>query len=449
VDERAKNPRLRQVDRALVLPEILLDDLLEPDHPARSLWDYVSALDLSPLLATIRAVEGTPGRNATDPRILLALWMWALSEGVGTARALDTLCREHNVYKWLAGGVSLNYHTLASFRSGHAEILEQFLEAHVAALLHQGIIDLHCVAQDGMRTRASAGAGSFRRGATIEECQQLVRQQLEELKRQPDEPPDAVSRRQQAAQRRHARERSDRLAEAHRVAQELSAKQAERARLHPKEAEQRKSADKPARASSTDPDARRMKMADGGTRPGYNVQFCTTTATGIIVAVSVTNQGSDGGLLGPMLEKVQQAYERKPEQVLVDGGFSSTADVESAQAKGIEVYMPLKNEAKDLASGKDPYQAKPTDGVGMRTLRARMGTAAAKALYKQRASTAEWVNAGMRGRGLYGFTVRGLRKVGGVAVLQAMVHNVWQTVRLLRGRGVDWSWAGILRAEPA
>jgi transposase len=449
VDEHAKSPRLRQVDRSQLVPELPLEQLLEPDHPARDLWDYVCALDLTPLLDTIRALEGTPGRNATDPRILLALWMWALSDGVGSARRLHTLCQEHNVYRWLAGGVSLNYHTLASFRSRRGDILEQFLQTHVAALLQQGLIDLSCVAQDGLRTRASAGAGSFRREISIEECQNLVKQQLEQLRSQPEQDPDTLNRRQRAARLRHAQERAVRLAAAQQVAQQLAAQQAQRARLHPKEAEQRQSAKRPARASTTDPEARRMKMPDGGTRPGYNLQFCTTTDTGIIVGVQVTNQGSDGGLLGPMLNQVQESYGQKPKCALVDGGFSSKADVEWAHKNEIVVYTPLKNEAKDVEAGKDPSQPKAGDGPGMKALRVRMMTASAKELYKDRASTAEWVNAGMRGRGLYRLTVRGLQKVQGMAVLQALVHNVWQTLRLLRAKGEVWSWAGILRAEPA
>jgi transposase len=448
VDDRVRRPRLREVDRSVVVPEAALDDLVDPDHPARALWDYVCALDLTPLLASVRAVEGVPGRNATDPRILLALWMWALTQGVGTARALDALCRDHAVYRWLAGGVSLNYHTLAVFRSAHGDALEQFLEAHVTALLHQGVIDLACVAQDGLRTRASAGAGSFRRGPTIEACQDLVRQQLEALQRQADEPPDAVARRQQAARRRHARERAERLAQARRVAEELGAKQAERRRLHPKEAAQRNTRDKPPRASTTDPEARRMKLADGGTRPGYNVQCCTTAGTGIVVGVAVTNQGCDGGLLGPMLWQVAAAYGQQPSRALVDGGYSSRADVEAAYRRGTEVYAPLRNEAAELAAGKDPYAPKAKDGPGVAAWRARMGTAAAKALYRLRAATAEWVNAGMRQRGLYRVTVRGVRKVRAVAVLQALVHNVWQTARLLEAHRSGWTWAGILRSRP-
>jgi len=447
--DETRKPRLRQVDRTTVVPAIVLDKLVGPNHPVRAIWDYVSVIDLTPLLDTIRALEGVPGRNATDPKILLALWMWATSDGIGTARAVDLLCREHNAYRWLAGGVSLNYHTLASFRSTHEAQLDGFLEQHVSALLHQGLIDLSCVAQDGMRTRASAGSGSFRRTVSIEECHKLVKEQIALLKRQEEEPLDAVSRRQLAAQQRHAKERLERLTKAKQAAEELGAKQAERVRLHPKEAEQRGTKDKPARGSTTDPDARRMKMADGGTRPGYNVQCATTVDSGIIVGVAVTNQGSDGGLMGEMLDQIEEAYEKKPESYLVDGGFSSKADVENAHARGIVVYAPLKNEKEELAACKDPYSAKAGDKAGMKALRARMGTKEAKELYKKRSSTAEWVNAGMRLRGLYQLTVRGLSKVRAVVVLQALVHNLWQTIRMLTKTKQEWNWTEILRAEVA
>jgi transposase len=440
-------PRLRQVDRSQVVPETCLDDLVDPEHPVRAVWDYVCALDLTRLLANIRAVEGVPGRNATDPRLLLALWMWAVSDGVGSARALDRLVREHSAYRWLAGGVTVNYQLLARFRAADPEAFQRFLEAHVAALLQQGLIDLTCVAQDGMRVRASAGSGSFRREPTLAECQHLVRQQLEQLQRQPDEPLDAVARRRRAPQERHLRVRQARLAQAREVAQQLGARQAERVRLHPKEAAQRGTKDKAARASTTDPEARRMKMADGGYRPAYNAQCCTTVGAGIIVGVSVTNQGSDNGQLGPMLDQVAQRYGQQPQQALVDGGFRSTADIEAAHARGIAVYAPLPQEQAALQAGQDPYAPKQGDKAGMRAFRARMGTAEAKALYKQRGQTAEWVNAGMRQRGLGQFLVRGLSKATGVVALQALVHNLWQTRRLLGEQLGSVTWAQILRAE--
>jgi transposase len=445
VVEARPKPRLRQVDRLRVIPPASIDELVGPDHPVRVIWDYVSTLDLTPLLVTIKAVEGVPGRNATDPRILLAVWMWAVCDGIGTARAVEALCREQAAYRWLAGGVSLNHHLLSTFRSSHEAALDRFLEAHVSALLQQGLIELACVAQDGMRMRASAGTGSFRRAASIEEWQELVRQQIEQLKRQEGEPLDAVSRRQRSAQERHMRERLERLAAARQAAEELGAKQSERVRLHPKEAEERKTKDKPARGSTTDPESRRMKMPDGGTRPGYNVQCVTTVDTGIIVGVAVTNQGSDGGLLGPMLDQLEQSYRKQPSQVLVDGGYGSRDDVEAAFGRNIAVYTPLKNEREELATGKNPYAPKSGDKAGMKALRMRMETPEAKHLYRKPAATAEWVNAGMRQRGLYRFTVGGRVKVR-VVVLHALVHNLWQTIRLVKAKQPASSWQGILRA---
>jgi len=445
MDEQRKL-RLRQADRSQRLKAVTLEELVSHDHPVRAIWDYVGTLDLRPLETCIRAVEGVPGRNATDPRILLAIWLWATSDGIGSARAVERLCEECNPYKWLVGGVSLNYHLLSSFRSNHEEILDRFLVAHASALLHQGVIELACVAQDGMRTRASAGAGSFRRQVSIEECQKLVQQQLAELKRQEAEPLNAVSRRQQAARERHLRQQSERLAEARQVAEELQVKWEARLRRHPNEAKGRSAEEKSGRASTTDPESRRMKMADGGTRPAYNVQLATTVGTGIIVGVSVSNQGSDSGLMGPMVDQLEESYGQKPSQYLVDGGFSSNADVESAHSRGIMVYSPLRNEKKDLSVGKNPYIPKPSDGVGVAAWRQRMGTESAKELYKKRAATAEWVNAGMRNRGLYQTRVRGRHKVGVVVLLQALVHNLFQTIRLCATQEPKRKWTEVLRA---
>ena len=176
------------------------------------------------------------------------------------------------------------------------------------------------------------------------------------------------------------------------------------------------------------------------------------------MGVSVTNQGSDSGLMGPMVDQIKQSYGESPSEMLVDGGFSSVADVESAYGSGVVVYTPLKNAAKDLAGGRDPYAAKDLAGgrdpyaakardkAGMRELRQRMGTADGKTIYKQRASTAEWVNAGFRNRGLYGVLVRGVAKVRAVVVLQALVHNLFRTIRVCQSKKLDRSWTEILRA---
>ena len=301
-------PRLRLPQRHQVeMRCVCLDQLLTPDHEVRVVWKFVEGCDLSPLLQQVRAVEGRPGRPANDPRILLGLWLYATIDGVGSAREVDRLCREHLAYEWLCGGVSMNYHDLADFRTQHGEVLDQLLTDHVAALMHTELIDLNRVAQDGMRIRASAGASSFRRQPTLERCQEEARAQVQALRTQVEDDPTAVSRRQQKARERAARERQERIEQA-------LAERAQLAELREQQKQEKGAKYEPEklRTSTTDPEARRMKMPDGGTRPGYNVQFSTTTADGVIVGVDVTNSGGDGGQLAPMIEQIDERFGQPP-----------------------------------------------------------------------------------------------------------------------------------------
>jgi transposase len=414
-------PRLRLPQRHQVeMRTASLDQLLPPDHPARIVWAFVERLDLSALLQEIRAVAGHPGQPANDPRILLALWLFATINGVGSAREVARLCTEHMAYQWLCGGVSMNYHDLADFRSQHVAILDDLLTQCVAAMLHEELIELHRVAQDGMKVRASAGAASFRRQPTLERCLEEAKAQVEALRNQVDEDATAATRRQQAARERAARDRQERLEKA----------LAERAQLAELRQQQQKEKGikydpEQLRTSTTDPEARRMKMADGGTRPGFNVQYATTTESGVIVGVAVTNCGGDGGQMAPMVEQIKDRYGEAPGEMLVDGGFTTLDDIASVHEEHeTKVYGPIKNEEKKKASGTDPYQPRPKDKPGVAQWRERMGTEQAKAIYRQRAQTAEWVNAGARQHGMYQVQVRGARKVLAVALLCALAHNL-------------------------
>ena len=164
-------PRLRKAERRQVsLRPLSLEDLLPPDHRARFVWSFAEGLDLSALYRAIKAVEGHPGHPPADPRLLLALWLYATVEGVGSARELDRLRREHIGFEWLCGGVGVNHTTLAEFRVAHGAVLERLLVDSVAAMLKTGHASLDRVAQDGMRVRAAAGAASFRRRASLERC---------------------------------------------------------------------------------------------------------------------------------------------------------------------------------------------------------------------------------------------------------------------------------------
>src|SRR4051812_26724038 len=250
-------PRLRTADRQKVIPAMPLEDLLDTDHQARLVWDFCLGLDLAPLYDAIRSRVGGPGHPAFARLLCVAVCLYATLEGVGSARALAWLCENHNAFRWLVGGVSVNHHTLSDFRTGHVEFLDGLLTHSVAVLREQDLVDLNRVATDGMRVRASAGAASFRRKQTLEEHLQVAADQVARLKEELDDDPAAGSRRHAAARERAAREREERVRQALGRLPELEA---------------RKKADEKgeARASTTDAEATVMKMADGGYRPAYN-----------------------------------------------------------------------------------------------------------------------------------------------------------------------------------
>jgi len=405
-------PRVRQANRMQVrLRPLDLEGLLPEDHRARVVWAYVEGLDLAPLYEAIQAVEGEAGRPATDPKLLLALWLYATLEGVGSARALARLCEDHLAYQWLCGEVPMNHHTLADFRTAHEAFLDGLLTRSVATLLAQGLVELQRVAQDGVRVRASAGAASFRRRKTLETCLAEAEAQVQALRTEVDADPAATSRRQQAARARAARERAERVAQA---------------LAHLPGLEAKKKPPEQARVSTTDPEARVMKMPDGGFRPAYNVQFATDTGSQVIVGVDATNVGSDQGQLAPMVAQVEARHAQPPGAMLVDGGFAKLEDIEAVSPR-TTVYAPVPT-PKDPR--RDPHAPRPGDPPAVAAWRARMGTPEAQALYKERAATAECVNAQARNRGLRQFLVRGLPKVRVIALWYALAHNLMRAVAL-------------------
>jgi transposase len=416
-------PRLRTADRQQLIPAMPLEQLLDSDHQARLVWEFCQGLDLTPLYDRIRSRLGGPGHPALDPRLGVALWLYATLEGVGSARALDYLCTHHNAFRWLVGGVSVNYHTLADFRVAHVAFLDGVLTHSVAVLREQGLVDLNRVALDGMRVRASAGAASFHRRATLEECLGEAEDQVARLKEELDDDPAAPSRRHAAARERAARERAERLEQA-------------LARLPQLEAKKKATERDKARCSSTDPQATVMKMADGGFRPAYNVAYGAATGSLVIAAVQVTTSGSDCGQITPLLDQIASRHGAYPKEALADGGFVNLEDITEAQSapRACQVYAPVP-EPKDAK--RDRHQPLPADGPPLAEWRSRMGTAAAKEVYRQRASTIECVNAQARNRGLVRLLVRGLRKVQAVALWFAIAHKVVCGARLRAGKAAQ------------
>lgn len=422
-------PRILMAQRnQIALRPVDLESTVGPEHAVRNVWAFVERLDLSALYAEIGSVEGGVGRPAIDPQILMALWLYATVDGVGSAREIERLTEAHDAYRWICGGVNVNHHTLSDFRCARVDVLDELLTDSVAVLVNKGLVKLERVAQDGMRVRAGAGAASFRRRSTLESCLEQARAQVQALKGDIEADPDASNRRRRAARERAAEERQKRLAQAlEQLAQVEKQKNKKAVAKKENETEEQHQKRSEPRASSTDAQARVMKMADGGFRPAYNVQFTTTTDSQIIVGIEVNNCGSDLGQLSPMLEQVEQRYEQRPAEWLADGGFARNADIEDAHRGGTTVYAPVRHPRN---SSRDPYVALPDDSEAIVQWRQRMGSEAAKEIYKQRAATAECVNAIARGRGLTQFLVRGLNKVKAVALWYALAHNLMRAVTL-------------------
>ena len=392
-----------------------LESLLPEGHRARIVWGYVERQDLSAMYERIKAVEGGAGRTAIAPEILYALWLYATLEGVGSARGLERLTQAHDAYRWICGGVQVNYHTLSDFRAEHGEALDGLLTDGVASLMAAGAVRLKRVAQDGMRVRASAGAGSFRRQGKLESYLEQAREQVAALKRQIEEDPGALSRRSQAARERAVREREERIKKA-------LARLPELAKI---KQQQGKDAGE-ARASMTDAAASVMKMGDGGFRPAYNAQYATDVESQVIVGAEVVTVGSDLGQLVPMVEQVSARGGSAPDEWLVDGGYPAHGQLDAAAAQ-TTVYAPVPKPKDDTA---DPHAPKATDSEAVAAWRVRMGSEQAKTIYKARAATAECVNALARNRGLTRLQVRGLAKAKNVVLLFALAHNVMRMFAL-------------------
>ena len=419
-------PRFHAPDRSLVADPKTIDELIPPDDKARLVWALVEGIDLTPLYQEIKSVEGHAGRPATDPRILVALWLYATDEHIASAHEVNRRCVDCDPYKWICGGVPMNYHTLSDFRVDHCEWLREQIVTNIAVMRSEGLVSLETLGQDGMRVRANAGSDSFKTAEKLSQLLEEAEQQWEKLQEE-FEQSEALTPRQLGAQQRAVRERIERLKQAQQEVKQVALQR-----------EKRKKGDgQTARASTTDPEARRMKMADGGTRPAYNVQFCTDLNSLVVVGVDVVNVGSDAGQMDPMMQRVEVEQAPLPEEAeyYVDGGFASNQDLESVAERGVTVFAPVKAVEKKKQRGEDPYAPKRGDTPRVAAWRQRMGTAEAQEKYKQRSKT-EWPNATSRNRGLQQFLVRGLAKVKPVVLWYVLIHNLLRMVALRAKRAM-------------
>jgi transposase len=414
-------PRLRVPERNQIDTHwAALDDLIADDHPVRAVWAFVCGLDLATLEEAIKAREGQPGHPPAEPKLLMALWLWATVDGVGSARQLDRLCKEHLVYRWLCGGVSMNYRTLSDFRIAHVAMLDLLLAQGVASLVEAGLVTPDTLSQDGLRVRASAGAGSFRRRKRLEELRTAAQARVARLRAEIEADPGSGNKVRRAAQERAAREREGRIAAAQQRMQELEAERARREKTNKQDVGKQKEP----RASTTDAEARVMKMADGGFRPAYNMQIVAEPTSQLIFAVDTDSSGSDRGLARPAIEGLH-ARGYRPSGYLVDGGFAKNDDIEWAHEAGIQLWCP----PGQTKHGTDPYAPKRDDSAAVADWRKRMASDPGKQIYRKRAEH-ECVNARGRRMGLQQLTVRGKQKARTVLLWFALAHNMLRSFAL-------------------
>ena len=403
---------LRPDRRQLLLEPVSLDDRLPPDHSARMIWAVTGRLDLSRFYAQIEARGADPGRPAIDPRLLVALWLFAYLEGVGNGRELERLCQAHDAYRWLCGGLSVNYHTLNDFRVGHAEALDQLFTDVLAVLLHNGVVQVDRITQDGLRLQASANSRSFRPRAGLEECRAAASAHVEAVRRSAEDNAADTPRRQ-AAQRRAAEER---LARVEAALGELPQLEQIKARM----AAHKPSKRQPPRASTTDPQARIMRLASGAFAAAYNVQVASDPQSRAIVAIDVTNHATDHGEDRPLRQQIERRTGRRVREHIYDGGYVKHALIEEAHQEQVTIFAPL----PATSHGRMCAGCR-TDTAGVTAWRARMGSPSGRAIYALRARTCETINADLKThRGLTRFAVRGLTACRCVALWSALAYNL-------------------------
>ena len=304
-----------------------LESLLPEGHSARLVWAWVERQDLSAMYAAIKVRQGGVGRSAIAPQILLGLWLYASLQGVGSARQLSRLVLEHDAYRWMSGGVQVNHHSLWDFRVAHGAALDELLSASLAALMTAGAVKLQCVAQDGVRVRASAGAASFGARPACRTTWSWHARECESSRSRstPTRRRTAGARLRPAACRREMQERLQSALDDCRAGGDQAA-QRQQGRRGPR-VEHR------CHASV-------MKMADGGFRPAYNAQYASDCDSQVIVGVEVSTSGSDMAQLAPMVEQIEQRLGSAPRKMLVDGGFTAHAQIDAVAHK-TEVYAPV------------------------------------------------------------------------------------------------------------
>jgi transposase len=318
----SKSPLIRQVNRQqMSWRAVDVERLIGEDHRARAIWTLVGRLDLKRFYDGIESNAEEGGRPAFDPQLLISLWVYAYSEGIGSAREVARRCEYDPAFQWLTGLEEVNYHTLASFRVERQQELDELFTQLLAALSKEGLITLEQVMQDGTKIKALASTRSYQREGTIQGHLERARQRVEGMG---DPRNEEASPKAKQAQARARREQQERLESALEELQKLQAR---------KSGEKAKSE---TRVSTSDPQARVMKQSDGGLALSYNAQISADAAHGLIVGVAVTQDANDSAQLLPAVERIEGRLKKKPQQMVADGGYTTRDNIEKMVGREID-----------------------------------------------------------------------------------------------------------------
>ncbi len=482
---KSKQPLIRYVNRQqMSWRAVDVEKLIGEDHRARAIWALVGRLDLRRFYEGIESSAEEGGRPAIDPQLLISLWVYAYSEGIGSAREVARRCEFDPAFQWLTGLDEVNYHTLANFRVEKQQELDAMFTQLLGVLSAEGLITLEQVMQDGTKIKALASTRGFHREGTIREHLERARQRVVEMG---DPRNEETSPKAKQARARARQEQQERLEHALEELEKLRAgKQGEKAKSE-------------ARVSTSDPQARVMKQPDGGLALSYNAQISTDAAQGLIVGVAVTQEANDSAQLLPAVERVEERLKKKPQQIVADGGYTTRDNIEKMAGRKIDflgsmgreempsgattpnrlppsvfVYQPETNryicpEGKLLRpqgrhnNKKKPglvayrYEAKISDcqpcvrkpgccpenqsqGRGLLrreesatvlAFREKMASVEAQTQYRRRGRVVEFCHAWIKSKlGLRQFHVRGLAKVQTELLWACLTYNLQQWIRL-------------------
>jgi transposase len=420
--------RVLRPDRSQLQWDLVnLESQLPPDHRARLVWSFVIGLDLDRFYAAIKARDDHAGRPASDPAVLLALWLYATLDGVGASRALARLCAHHAAYRWLCGGVPVNHDLLSAFRRESGAMLDGLLTQSLTSLIAEGLVTLKEVAIDGTKVRARAGRDSMAQGEKLAKIEAKVAERIATLKRELDEDPSAAEQRRRARGLRAAEEQAARIKRAQEQLAAREREKAARAKTHAKE----EAAKKAPSVSTSDPEVRQMRMADGSVHPAWNVQVAT--ANGFVVAIDPTDRRQDGGLATGTVEQIVRRCGAAPERLLADGTAITHDDINDLAAchPHLTVYSPVPREREDVKPEtlrKRRWQRR-REAKPVKAWRKRMDGEEAKAVFRRRKWT-EHVHAKMKNRGFGQMLVHSIAKVRAVCLLHALAHNLMQALHL-------------------